>query len=341
MDSGQSTRAAREFGQAIDRLRGLARKAPDEPAYRHELARALINRGVLYRQGRSREAEQDYRAAIRLLEGLKGERRSRAATRHELAVAYNNLGNLFFHAARYAEARPANEQALALLRQLVVDFPSRPAYRHDLANVRNSLGAVLGRLNLSSQAQEQWALARDLFADLFRDFPQTVSYRFNLAMTLGNLGWLQLLQDNPAAGRPFLEESLGHLEALLRANPGHPAYQEVMRNQQRDLAQALVRLGQHDAAHQRAGRLARTFPDYHGPLFAAAFLACCAVATGEANLPCVQRQALRQGYTTDALEQLREARHRGYRPADRLQGDPDLRGLRGHPGFQELLGRLR
>jgi non-specific serine/threonine protein kinase/serine/threonine-protein kinase len=51
--------------------------------------------------------------------------------------------------------------------------------------------------------------------------------------------------------------------------------------------------------------------------------------------------AVAANHTDDALQYLREAINRGYKDADGLMADDNLKNLRDNPRFQELVAELR
>ena len=339
MDGGRPAEAADDYGRAIALLDGLRGRFPDDPRYRQELARSLADRAILHRgQGRLAAAEADGRRAIDLLTPLRAGPQSRPAYRLELAVYYGNLGNLLLAQERSAEARDAYEQALALLRALADDFPERPGYRYELANTSNGLAALLATTGQGDEAGRRWEEARVLLDGLAGRYPEEADYQLGLARALGNLGWLRLRQGDMRAARGFLKGGSAKLEALLAANPEHPAYLEAFRNQNRDLATVLVRLGEQEEAARRAAVLSRSLPPPQGVRLAAAFLACCASAAESApEVEAAERQALARRYADQALTLLQTAVHDGHASAAWLEGDPTLTPLRGRADFRQLL----
>jgi tetratricopeptide (TPR) repeat protein len=338
-NSSRPDEAAEDYARAIRILEPLTTRFPDNPECAQELARTLADRGVLNKgRGRLGEAAADYRQAIDLLEPLRDGPRSRPIYRQELATYYNNLGNLRYRQKQYEKAKDAYGKGIALLGRLVEDFPERPQYRNERANALIGRGAVLYATDKVTDAAREWGQARDLFARLWAQHPEEAEYRYRLGLALGNLGWLWLRQDDLKQARRLLEEGSGHLEAVLVPSPDNPDYLEGMRNQYRDLAEVLVRSGEHAEAAQKAAAIARTLPKPQGLLLAAGFLAQCGAAASKVpNPPPAEPGALTRRYGDQAMELLREGLRAGGVNAERLRTDSGLDPLRQREDFQSLV----
>src|SRR5262249_11089422 len=128
---------------------------------------------------------------------------------------------------------------------------------------------------------------------LVKDAPENPDYRNDLAGTLGNLAQaLSRLKDDREARR-LLDEAMPHHVAALAANPDHPAYRSFRRNNTLWLAQALSRLGETQAAVERAEALAAlgVTPADDAADAAAVFAACSAAVARATSLAEADRKA--------------------------------------------------
>jgi tetratricopeptide (TPR) repeat protein len=340
MDHGRRDEAEQDYGRAIDLLEGLPERFPREPRYRQELARSRADRAILYRKlDRPKAAEADIRRAIDLLEFLRNGPQFRPVYRYELAIYYENLGNLLSQEKRPDPAGEAYDKALALLSRLVEDFPTRPEYQNEQANTHNGLGAVLTR---DDQKAEQWEQARKLFARLVDGYPKQAVYRYRLGLVLGNLGWLRLRQGDLPQARRLLEEGSGYVEAVVASNPDDADRVKKLRSQCRDLAEVLIRQGEHAEAARRATALCHAVPGPNGTLLALAFLARCVASAPQApGLSPTEQDALAQRYADQAVDLLRPALRAGQADPERLRRDPGLEPLRKHAAYRQLLAEAR
>ncbi len=301
--------AEQAYGEAVRLLKDLVRQHPSTALYRHELARALVDGGaVLQSMGRLQEAEEHDAEAITLLKGLANTFPREPDYRLELAVSNNNLGNLLAGSRRAARARAALRQARDLLERLVADYPRRPAYRQELANTCNSLGAVLEKTAGFPAAENAWSRAVDLFRQLTQEFPDVADYQGGLGMALGNLGWLSLQRTELSQARSRLQEAATCLTAALKPNPSQPNHLQALRNIRQNLAETLLRRGDHAEAARVVELLPQVFPDRAADYYLAArLLARCARLVNDSSLSQSERALLTRRYADRALMMLREA----------------------------------
>jgi tetratricopeptide (TPR) repeat protein len=323
----------------------LEKKYPTKPDCRHELARSLINRGVLRRKNEDLEkAQQDYGQAINHLTTLRGDGGSRAVYRHELALTRNNLGNLLYDRGRHQDALREHRQALELFRGLVADFPARPGYRQELANTHNSLGRILHQTCDWAGAEQNWSEARHLFEHLVGKYPRVSEYQQRLGMTLHNLGLLRSREGDWPGCRSHVERAVGHLKKALDANPAEPECRRTLRALYQTLAETCVRLGDHERAVEAAVALAQVFADRAlDSYYAACFVArSIPLAEKDAHYPGgAARQALAAKYADQAVMLLREAIQKGPQGIKRLPNEDAIFGpLLQRRDFRELRSKL-
>ncbi len=263
---------------------------------------------VLQSMSRLREAEDRDAEAITLLKGLADSFPREPDYRLELAVSNNNLGNLLAVSRRDARARAALQQARDLLERLVAEYPRRPAYRQELANTCNSLGAVLEKTTGFPEAEKVWSRAVDLFRQLTQEFPEVADYQGGLGMALGNLGWLSLQHNELSQARSRLQEAAACLTAALKPNPNQPNHLQTLRNVRQNLAETLLRQGDHAEAARVAEMLPQVFPDRAADYYLAArLLARCARLVNDSSLSPSERALLTRRYAERVLVMLREA----------------------------------
>jgi tetratricopeptide (TPR) repeat protein len=328
-NANQLAEARADYDQAVGLLSNLHEASPADPNLRQDLARAFINRGVLHRLDRRPEvAGRDYRQAIDLLQQLHKDFPSRAVYRFELAIACQDLGNLSWSQGRHADAQREHQAALALLRGLVADHTSRPGYKKKMANALKNLGAALASSGDHAGAEQCWKEAHSLFAALSHADPHSADCHALLGMTLGNLGWLYAEQKKWPEARRFIEQALQQTREALEPNPQNPDYMSELRSQYQDLAETLVRLGDHAGAVQAATAMAGVFPDRQQDLYyAACFVARCVALTRNDD-------RLRRQYIDQAVELLRQAAGKATSSLQRLPDEARVfRPLESHSDF--------
>jgi serine/threonine-protein kinase len=341
--TGRLQAAEAAYADALALQKGLAADFPSRPAFRQELARSHLSLGSLLDDtGRPKEAEAACADALALHKQLAADFPSRPEFRQELAGSHNNLVLLLRGTGRLKEAEAAYADALDIWKQLAADFPKVPVYRNGLAGSHNNLGILLRDTGRPQEAGAAYRDALDILKPLAADFPGVADYQNSVANTLDELAELARRRKDYPAARRLLEEAQPYLKKALDANPRHPFYREVFSDTRRVLAATLLELGEHAAAAEAAGDLARVAHDPANDAYkAAGFLSrCVPLAEQDAKLPEPRRKEVARSYGDRAMEVLRQALAKGYKDGAQLKKDTDLDPLRGRDDFQKLLAEL-
>jgi tetratricopeptide (TPR) repeat protein len=223
---GQGKQGRDNYHQAVALFKKLVAEFPDNPDYRHRLARCYLSLGDTqdYAElpGRGEEWEQAERQSVTLLEQLSRELPARLDYQQDLAKAYDRLAQSidmasrwnsfeasgryddfpsfkgtaswnarwrFESRSRFDEQEKNFQRALAIRTTLAKDHPTVAAYQLDF---NESLGSVAYLFADAGKFQKAEELARrtlDLRSKLVAKFPNNESFRFHL-------GWgYQLLGD--------------------------------------------------------------------------------------------------------------------------------------------------
>jgi serine/threonine protein kinase len=275
---------------------------PDHP----DTLKAMSNLALaIGSEGRFAEGEQLYR------EVLAAEQRVLGPDHPVTAGTMFNLAGVLAVEGRLADAEKLGRETLLI--QSRVLGPENPYTLMSKAN----LADVLLKEGHVQQAEK---LQRETFQTMARTLgpqhPGTLQEQTNLAGTL------------IAEGRYVEAEKLAReaFEAELRkAGPQHP-----------DTLDALQQLGTAMAHDHRYPEASKLFRDVigkqgnskgQGDHFSVWYSFACVAVAG--NRP------------DDALQYLREALNRGYKDADGLMADNDLKNLRPNPKFQQLVAELK
>jgi serine/threonine protein kinase/Flp pilus assembly protein TadD len=370
-DMGKRPKAKAAYRQALDIREKLAADFPAVPKYRQELAGSHNNLGLLLRElGKRAEAEAAQRQAVDIQKKLAAEFPDVPQYRQDLARSHNNLGLLLRELSKRAEAEAAYRQALDIRQKLAGDFPNVPEYRQELARTHNNLGNLLSDLGKRVEAEEAYRQALDIREKLAADFPDVPQYRIDLGGGECNFGNLLHDSNQPEQALPWYTKAIAKLEEVLRQVKVDVTAQRFLRNAHWGRARALddlkrhaeaatdwdkaielspeaerpglrmhrassrVRAGQADAAIHEAEDLAKI--PHPGILYnAARVFALAADRKDEAggslsNEECAKR----------AIALLRQAVAKGYKDADHMKKDDDLKALRERDDFKKLVEEL-
>jgi non-specific serine/threonine protein kinase/serine/threonine-protein kinase len=316
-----------------------------------ESVSALRARGILglalFNLGRYAEAEQEYRQLV------DADRRVRGAEHPETLKAMDNLAVSLCVQGRLAEAEPMYRELLAAERRVL--GPDHPY-------TATAMGNLLGILSGEGQWAEAEKLAREAVAVETRvlgpEHNRTLLAKSNLADILSSEGhaheaeqlerealevWTR--EHGPEDSSTLFAESVlagilvrgGHYaEGEKIARKIFPVEMRTLWPQHPYTLDTLQHLGMALAYTHRYAEASQLFRDQiektnnskgQGDQFTVWYdFACAAVA---ANRP------------DEALQYLREAINRGYKNADGLMTDPDLKSLRDNPKFQQLVAQLK
>ena len=331
------------LGLAVPMFEEFVKQRSDDPDLAAGRGRAYGRLAVVRAEiGESAAAMADYEQAWRIFAQLAADFPSRPEFRHDLAKSHNNRGILLSDTGRLKEAEAAYADALAIQKQLAADFPSRPEFRQELATSHNNRGNLLSATGRLKEAEAAYADALAIYKQLAADFPKVPDYHNETAGTLGNLAHLLNQRRDFAAARRKLDEALPYHQAALRANPRHPTYRQVYRNNLHALTSSCAGLGERSAAVAAAQKRRDLGWDPPADAYDAAYVLAQCVPIVKANdrLDADQRQAEVAFYGDEAMKLLREAVAKGFKNAAQMKKEADLAPLRERKDFQQLVADL-
>jgi serine/threonine protein kinase/tetratricopeptide (TPR) repeat protein len=275
---------------------------PDHP----QTLGAMYNLALAIKsQGRFAEAEQMYR------DGLAIQRRVLGSEHPNTAIQMEGLASLLTSEGRLADAEKLYQEALGILsRTLGPEHQDTLLERYNLADLLFKEGNV----------REAEKLQRETLQTQIRVLgpknPDTLASQSNLARTLIAEG---RYADAETIAREAFDVQLSSL------GPQHP-----------DTLNTLQQLGTAMAYNHRYAEAAKLFrgvidkesnSEGQGNRWSAWYAFACVAAAADNS--------------DEALRYLREAVNRGYKDADSLVADDDLKKLRHNPDFQELIVALK
>lgn len=144
---GNLAKADQLYKEGIDLLTKLEKKYPLVPECRHELARALVDHGMLIPllkdENRAAETGTSWLRALSLQEGLVKQFPNVPTYRQELAQMYNNLAGLLQANNKTRDASEAYNRAQALQEKLTAEAPTNPDYQSELGATLDNLAYLL------------------------------------------------------------------------------------------------------------------------------------------------------------------------------------------------------
>jgi tetratricopeptide (TPR) repeat protein/serine/threonine protein kinase len=277
------------------------------------------------------------------------------------AMRHLKLGNAFIAKRQYDAAVSAYRDAIHLkpdlfeahfgLGEALVDkgapqdavesFQKAVELKPDHASSHSHLGDVLQAVGRSDEAMGAYGKALELWRKLAAESPSVAAYQSQVGATLNNLATELLSGKNPAEAARLLREAVAYQKAALKIDPENPRYRWFLRNHHWNLAEALVRLGEHGEAAKAAAELPGLYPDgWQEPFRAAGFYARCArAAAKEDGLTEDKRKELVETYGSQAVALLRRAVDKGWKDVAALKA-PVFEPLRTRDDFQKLVAEV-
>ncbi len=313
-----------------------------------QVMRATLDLGVaLWNQARYAEAEHTFRQLVDV------ERRVLGADAVQTMKAMGNLGLSIKSQGRLAEAEPIYREVLANSQRVM--GPEHPETAFNLDRLANLLSEEGHPVEAEKLTREELAIR---LRTLGPEHTRTLIAKINLSDELfkeGHFREAEKLQ-REALGiqvrirgpenvdslifKTYLAKSLNaerrYAEAEKLARETYGIQSRLYGPQHTDTIDTLRELGKAMAHTQRYGEANKLFQDviHNG-----------SNSTGQGNrwsvwyaFACVAAAA---GQTDDALQFLHEGINRGYKNADGLMADNDLKSLRRDSRFQQIVNKLR
>jgi serine/threonine protein kinase/Flp pilus assembly protein TadD len=368
---GKRAEAEAAYRQALAIQQKLAADYPAVPEYRKDLARSHNNLGnLLAGLGKRAEAEAAYRQALAIKEKLAADFPAVPQYRQDLALSHNNLGILLADLGKRVEAEAAYRQALAIRERLAADFPALPEYRQEMARSHQNLAALLASLGKRVEAEAAYRRALAIDEKLAADFPAVPQYRMESARDQINLGELLRTNNQPEQALPWYARAIATLEGVFGQVKVDVEAQRFLRNAHGGRADALdalkrhaeaaidwdkaielspeteraivrsqratsrLRAGQVDAAIKEAEELA-TIP--HPVIL---YNAACVLALAADRKDESAAQISKEDCAKRAVALLQQAVAKGWKDAEHMRKDDDLKALRERDDIKKLLAEL-
>jgi len=324
----------------------IGSRGPDSE--NEQILRAKANLGVaLWNQGRYVEAEQEYRQLLDV------DRRIFGPDDPRTLKAMGNLGLALKSQGRLAEAEPLCREVLARTERVL--GPEHPDTAFEMDRLANLLAAE-GHLAEAEKLSRQELAIRS--RTLGPEHTRTLVSKINLSDELFNEGHIQeaeKLQREVLATQirirgPENVDTLIFETYLVRTltKEGHCSEAEKIARETYEVQRRS--LGpQHPDTLDTLRELGKAMACSHGYAEASKLLRDAieeeSSSAGQGNrwsvwyaFACVAAAANHPG---DALQYLHEAVNRGYKDADGLMADDDLKRLRQDPQFQKLIAELK
>ncbi len=345
---GQSDESLTSFERSIALLNQLQRDPPRDSAIRADLALAHhYMASNLHGHGKPDEAIHHQRAAIALLESLSAEFPNQLSYRIELGMSLSDLGQILVAQGQPAEAFDSVHQANQIQRTLVAEHPEDPQLRYTLALSTRGMAVLFKILGRWKESRQHFVESVEIMERIVVENPAVNEFRRVLATSSAELGEYLIDRDEIEAGLNALAKAREQAEMVRKTNPNDVRNLNALAMILRGIGKTRAKQGKTGEALESLGQAIAIGNRIVGENHMFAYdLACGLALAGEvtANLPADPSKPMQkssQVYSDKAMAALQQAVDRGYREADWIERDPDLRSLRPRSDFQALLKTLR
>lgn len=251
-------KALAAYDEEIKLQRAILKKRPGFPQVQRELARSLMNRGiVLAEKDKFDEAKAAYDEAIRLLESLPEDEAERPEAYQELARCYTNRGKLMSQNNHLGDAQNDYENAVESIGTAIKDAPHSREYQREQAVYLNNLSFLFRKQGNRERAIRANATAVEILEKLATPIATIGNELANSYNTRGLILELesQTKQDEAANELRSRAEQM-YVEAaelfrdLVEQAPDEPLLKDRLANSLSNHAVALFRRGEYQSAHK-------------------------------------------------------------------------------------------
>ena len=210
-----------------------------------------------------------------------------------------------------------------------------------LARTQYNLAQVYTASNRPLEAEKAFREALRIKQKLAEASPSLPLYQYGLGAAFHDLA-TSLLARDPAEARRIYEQAIARQKMALAVDPKNREYRNALRGHHFQLAEAHLRLGEHEAACKAALAGADLCDnDWQAYTTAAQILArCVPLARKDTHLPEPQRQELATAYARQSVEMLEKAVNLGFKGLEALKQDRAFDPLGERPDYKALLRRL-
>jgi serine/threonine protein kinase/tetratricopeptide (TPR) repeat protein len=299
--------AEKALGQGVRLFQGLCQEFARVSDYRWQLACGHTKLGILLLTSRPpRRAEKAIGEALGLHRQLVKDYPQVSAYRSWLAHTLLLWGHRLRMDRRFVESERALRQALDLRQELHEKQPDSLIGRRDVAMTHVNLGLLYKDSNRAAAAEAAYWRAQSIQEKVVAEAPDVPQFHDDLTTMLTNRGMMRLRAGDLTAARALFEQALRHGRHALKPDPGLPRYVRGYARCCINLADVLVKQGDHAALARLLPELADL--DWRGSAQVVDYLiTCAALAARDAKLSPAERPARTRAYVGQATAFLRKA----------------------------------
>jgi serine/threonine-protein kinase len=312
-----------QFPKADELGQGLTKK----PEVKAGLAELNTRVGVTYvRLGDPAQGMPYFRKALAVRRELSQAEPNNIVYRLDMARSILAIGDNSFRIEDSATALASFEESMSIVEEVFRQKPTVLAYKQELARANSLKGDFHLRSGEVEKARPLYERALALSKEIVKVDGKKFDYQWDLGHAHYRLGLLALRAKDEGGGKDQFENCRVVRDKLAAQDKGND-------RRQMELMLPLAHCGKHAEAAAIAANLLGGVTDGELLIDVARCYAQCAATSSD--------DALRQKYTTEAIQAIEKAVKQGYRDIVYLSTETDLDPLRAQEGFRRLLDDIR
>lgn len=241
---GDTAGALTSYRKALAIREAVARKQPENPAAKQELAT------IYQRMSAILKVTGDHQQALALdhktiaIRGslLQSDPRNRQLQR-ELASSYTNLGGTLSQLGQWNEVLETRQEALKLWERIAAREDVSTDEARGLAIAHTRLGSILLYLKRPAEAMPHYSKALDIDLRLAKAHPQNTQLQSAMAQSLVAYGFALFRTGNASEALKHYRQALPAFETLTAADAGDMRSQSMLATCHYRIAEALLQSG--------------------------------------------------------------------------------------------------
>jgi tetratricopeptide (TPR) repeat protein len=294
----------KSFRQALKLWEGLGTDYPNKAQYQFRWSGTLHNLSQgLRERGKVADAEQLFKQGIKHIQAALNLDPNNSTYHQGLCDRYDSLAAILNRQGNHIEAVKAGRQGVAEQKKLVARFADVPDFHWQLARGQFNLAVSLVGCKQYAAAEKLYREALPTLQELVKKYPHNPDYQNILGAVFLGLAHEVGPRGKVAEARQLALKAIDHVQIAVNHRPQSPKYRQRLQDGYFTLAEALVRLHDHDEAAKVLVKYANLFPEgVEEQVQTAKFFVYCASGVGQdAKVSLATRQDIMGRYADQAL----------------------------------------
>jgi eukaryotic-like serine/threonine-protein kinase len=346
VDHGSIQRAEELYRRALNVQGRLTAARPQDEARQAGLAYVYYGYALLCHRARRREQATELgekaQGVYARLAALHPSDNAVGAFKNKEAGSLINLGLMDTAARRFDRAEQALERALKLFRELSQANPDSTWLRSGVGRSLVNLGTLYMSTGRPEHAETAFNEVLAIYQALAHEDPEMTRWQESLAMSWEHLALVYRTRNQINRVVEANENICNVWEKLCKRYSEEVSYRLQLARARSFRAASWARMGNHTKAADEAKEMLKQPVLPNGLVYnwACVFALAASAAQSDDKLPKLERAQLAASYAGKAVETLQRSIQAGWKDAQHMKMDDDLKALRDRDDFKKLVREL-